>query len=164
MVNNILEKSIATMYEVDQALRLFAKPGKGPLNYLIYAIDGLHQLRLLELIKKYGYPTQKKIGMEGMKKFWLLVQHQDDNLELQKECLKHCDFALPEKAHLTDRILVNSGKPQRYGTQFFINRRSQHVPRPIEDQTRVDVRRKKMGLSTLKAYTVLIRRTYRKKR
>lgn len=162
-MNEVYRDIIIKMVQVDQDLRLSAKPGKGPLNYLIYVADAVHRLRLLELIKKYGYSTERLIGKEGMKKFWLLVQHQDMDLELQKECLKRCDFAPHEKAYLTDRVLVNSGKPQRYGTQFYIDVKKRHVPRPIEDRVHVDKRRKEVGLSTLKAYTVQMHRVYRKK-
>ena len=160
-MNEAYNKIIVAMVAVDQDLRLSAKPGKGPLNYLIYVVDAIHRLKVLELIKKYGYPTQRLIGKEGMKKFWLLIQHQDMDPELQKECLKRCDFAPSERAFLTDRVLVNSGKPQRYGTQFYINKKKQHVPRPIEDPSHVDARRKRVGLSPLKEYAAQVHRVYR---
>ena len=160
-MNEAYKKIIVTMAGVDQDLRLSARPGKGPLNYLIYVIDAIHRLRILELVGEYGYPTQRLVGKEGMKKFWLLIQHQDMDQKLQRECLKRCDFAPPEKAYLTDRILVNGGKSQRYGTQFYLNEEKRHVPRPIENAARVDERRKKAGLSTLKEYTAEMRRAYR---
>ncbi|MDO8469395.1 MAG: hypothetical protein Q7S84_00025 [bacterium] len=111
-MNKVYRDKITEMVQVDQGLRLSAKPGRGPLNYLIYAIDAVHLFRLLELVEAYGYPTRRLIGGEGMEKFWILVQHQDMDLAFQKRCLRHCDFALPEKAHLTDRILIGEGKPQ----------------------------------------------------
>lgn len=164
IMNEIYRDTIIKMAQVDQELRLSAKPGKGPLNYLIYVTDAIHRIRLIELIKKYGCPTKRLIGSDGMKKFWLLIQHQDMDIELQKECLKRCDFAPSEKAYLTDRVLMNSNKPQRYGTQFHIDVRGRHVPWPIENRSHVDKRRKDMGLSTLKTYTIQIHRAYRNRR
>ena len=54
-----------------------------------------------------------------MKAFWLLIQHQDNDVELQKQCLKRCNFELKNNAFLTDRVLINQGKKQIYGTQFI---------------------------------------------
>ncbi len=58
-------------------------------------------------------------------------------------------------AYLTDRVLVNEGKPQVYGTQFHeVNGHPE--PRPIEDPDSVDVRRAGVGLGTLAEYRELI--------
>lgn len=134
------------MMKVDQGLRHKAKPGKELINYLIYAVDNVHNFRIKEIIKKYGYPKKALLGKETMRAFWLLIQHQDDDLDLQEKCLKYCDFDSDNKAYLTDRVLVNKGKKQIYGTQFN---------KPIRDIKNVDIRREKMGLGLLKDYLVL---------
>ena len=60
-------------------------------------------------------------------------------------------------AYLTDRVLVNEGKPQVYGTQFHrVN--GERKPRPIEDAETVDERRKSMQLTTLKDYAAFMDR------
>jgi len=107
------------MKEIEQELRLNAKPGKDPANYLIYAVDIGHNQMIWRIIEQYGYPTKKMIGEKGMKAFWLLIQHQDYDLELQKQCLKNCDFDVESKQLLTDRVLINSGEKQIYGTQHM---------------------------------------------
>lgn len=54
-------------------------------------------------------------------------------------------------AYLTDRVLVNERKPQRYGTQFWtVN--GELEPRPIEDEANVDQRRAEVGLEPMDAY------------
>jgi hypothetical protein len=55
-------------------------------------------------------------------------------------------------AYLTDRVLVNTGKPQVYGTQFQ-SEGGIRKPRPIRDPENVDERRNEMGLTTLAEYT-----------
>lgn len=139
-----LAKKIIGMKNLEQELRLkFGKLGKKLVNFIIYAIDGIHGYRIKEIIKSYGYPTHKLIGQKGMEAFWLLVQHQDYDVALQEECLKHCDFNLKNKAYLTDRVKVNREGTQIYGTQFNA---------PIVDKKNVDKRRRKIGLEPLKDY------------
>lgn len=125
MQNNILQNLISEMCEIDQKTRKMAfdqiqKTGESfsIFNLMIYSVDGIHQQRIKQIIKEYGYPTKEKIGVDILKKFWLIVQHQDMDVFLQRECLKNCDFDIEEKSHLTDRVLINEGKKQMYGTQF----------------------------------------------
>lgn len=58
---------------------------------------------------------------EHRRNAWLLVQHRDSAPDVQKKYLKHLEDAgatdTDEYRYLTDRIAVNSGRPQVYGTQ-----------------------------------------------
>lgn len=49
-------------------------------------------------------------------------------------------------AYLTDRVRVNRGQPQIYGTQFTIYDNGEYGPRTIEDVENVDERRREMGI------------------
>lgn len=71
--------------------------------------------------------------------------------------LNTSDFEPKEKAYLTDRVLVNSGKPQRYGTQMYRNDSGELVLRPIEDEKSIDELRKELGLESLDEYTQKMR-------
>lgn len=57
-----------------------------------------------------------------------------------------------EWAYLTDRILVNIGKPQTYGTQFYKNPNGKLIPRPIKNTNLLEKRRKAVGLGSFKLY------------
>lgn len=159
MINKTLVQITQMMVKVDQGARFQARGSKGnlPPNLLIYAIDAAHSHRMRMLILEYGYPTRKLLGAKGMKDWWLLVQHQDLDPELQKKCLKHCDFAPEERAMLVDRVLVGEGKQQRYGTQLKRNPEGEMVLVDIEDPQKVDARRKEMGLEPLKVYIAKVR-------
>jgi hypothetical protein len=154
MKNNKLAKYIIELAKVDQGARSlrFEKPElvKGIPNYLVYTIDGVNNPRIKKIINDFGYPTQKLIGKQAMDSFYILVQHQDFDLELQKECLKNCDFQPKYMAHLTDRVLVNSGKKQIYGTQYHRDKKLNSVPWPIEDIKNLEKRRKSTGLESFK--------------
>jgi len=153
-INKDLAKRIIELAKVDQGVRSlnFEKPElvRGIPNYLVYAIDGINNIKIRKIINDFGHPTKKLIGRQAMKSFWILIQHQDFDLELQKECMKNCDFEPKEKALLTDRVLVNEGKKQIYGTQFHRDKKMNLIPRPIEDIKNLEKRRKSIGLESFK--------------
>lgn len=142
-------KQINEMVGIDQELRSKTKPGRELGNFLIYAIDAVHNYRVKNLLKKFGYPRQKKIGKEAMHNFWLLIQHQDYDADLQKMCLKKCDFDLKDEAYLTDRIMIKEKGKQLYGTQFRRMPDNKRAPFPIIKQKEIDKRRRKMGLDSM---------------
>jgi hypothetical protein len=90
--------------------------------------DGMHQMMLKEIIRERGgWPVegQKMIDREAACAAWMVVMHADNNMQWQ------CDVMLAmrtlvrqgkanayEYAALYDRVQINMGKPQLYGTQF----------------------------------------------
>ena len=143
-MNKKLQQQIIQAKDIDQKARFDCKPNKLTIkNYMLYLVDLVNNDLIKHIIKKHGYPTQKMIGKKGMQAFWLLAQHQDNDVKLQKQCLERCDFEPKNKAFLTDRVLINQDKKQIYGTQFIGD---------IRDKKNVDKRRAKMGLESLKNY------------
>jgi hypothetical protein len=63
----------------------------------------------------------------------------DHDVKFQEYCLNLMknasdgDVLKKQIAYLTDRILVNTGKKQLYGTQFYLNKKGVYGPRPIKD-------------------------------
>ena len=155
MKHQKLARQIEQMALVDQEVRgLTRSKTRSIENFLVYTTDGTHNQYIRNIITTYGYPTQNLIGKRAMKKFWLLVQHQDFDIDLQESCLKECDFEASERVHLTDRVLVNKGRKQIYGTQFMRSSNSTIlIPAPIESPSGVERRRKSVGLKSLKIYT-----------
>lgn len=117
---------------------------------------------LREIVDRYGWPGKSLVGKDGAHAAWFVVQHARDDA-FQKACLEKLELAVAqgeaqavEHAYLSDRVAVNAGKPQRWGTQFDGKTRE---PYPIEDAERVDERRKAIGLSTLAEYQRFLRET-----
>jgi hypothetical protein len=111
------------------------------------------------IVAKHGWPGKHLVGKDGARAAWLVVQHSRD-LAFQKRCLEMLEIAVAqgeaqavEHAYLYDRVAVNEGKPQRWGTQFD----SANRPHPIEDAAHVDERRKAIGLPTLAEYARFLR-------
>ena len=121
-------------------------------------VDRRNTLRMKQIVAKHGWPIRRMVGIDGSRAAWLLVQHADQAVGFQRKCLtmmaahqQDGQVRREDVAYLTDRVLVNEGRPQVYGTQMHeVNGRRQ--PRPIRNAETVDIRRKSMQLSTLKEY------------
>jgi len=152
-MNKQLQQKIIQAKDIDQKTRLACKPNKLTMkNYMVYLVDLVNNDLIKHIIKKHSYPTQKMIGKKGMQAFWLLAQHQDNDIKLQEQCLKYCDFEDKNKAFLTDRVLVSKGKKQLYGTQFYRNKKGKIAPRSIKNPSQLNKRREKTGLEPFEEY------------
>ena len=71
---------------------------------------------------------------------------------MNKEVKRH-NASGENYAYLKDRVLVNLGQKQLYGTQGIRNPQTHKwEPLPISDPVNVEMRRKQMGLISLKDY------------
>lgn len=103
-----------------------------------------------------GYPTSDKVGKEASEAAWLIIQHSIGQPNFIKKCATLLKEAVDENkedpkylAYLTDRIAVFEGKPQLYGTQFDWDESGEMSPNPFDDLTKVNHRRKSIGINTL---------------
>lgn len=126
------------------------------------AIDIDNQKWLKSFVRKNGWPTISKVGKEAEHTAWLIIQHADNDVVYQRRCLKKMKRFIQKKevdlkhlAYLIDRVQINSGKKQVYGTQFRkIKDGDSYVlkPRPIKDIHCVNYLRHYMGLPSLESY------------
>jgi hypothetical protein len=93
------------------------------------------------------------VGTEAARRAWLVAQHADRQLDLQRRALTLMSRAVEageaEPRHLAmlrDRVLVNEGRRQIYGTQIAGVVDGAPVPWPCEDPERMDERRAGVGL------------------
>jgi hypothetical protein len=151
-----LRKEILALVDEDQAVRNdLIKKGFKDQKALerMRAVDKKSTARMKEIVAKLGWPGNRLLGEEGAHAAWLLVQHAEP--AFQKECLakmeravKAGDASAKDWAYLLDRVAVDEGRKQTYGTQF-----DEHMqPAPIEDEAHVDERRKSVGLGTMAEY------------
>lgn len=174
--NTALYTELLAMQMADQEVRTrlidVMKSGQQPspaLRQELARIDRGHAARMWQIINQYGWPTRTEVGHEGASAAWLIVQHADHDVKLQKKALAlmeplvkkgeadGSDFAL-----LFDRVRVNSGQKQRYGTQMHeVN--GMYEMKPLENPKKVDQWRKEVGLPPLEDYFKLIEVMYGKK-
>jgi hypothetical protein len=87
-----------------------------------------------------------------------MIQHSDTDVAFQRAALEAmkklppCEVVPTHRAELTDRVLLNEGKEQLYGTMLVRIANGTLVPKPIEDEPNVDKRRAELGLLPLAEY------------
>ena len=88
-------------------------------------VDLRNRNRLKEIFQEYGFPTNEMVGKVAMQGVFMLIQHSDGNKEWQKSQLVNIEKAVKKGdmdgqsyAYLYDRIKINGGERQLYGTQF----------------------------------------------
>jgi hypothetical protein len=163
--NKALVSELRKMYKEDQWLRWKihneAKQGKS-LDAIVEkmrAADRKHTARLTEIVEAHGWPTLEQVGIVGAEMAFTLVQHADQNPAFQRQCLELMeplvatgDVRKLHFAFLTDRVLINEGKEQRYGSQFTQDENGEWCPRPLADPENVERLRAEMEMDTLADY------------
>lgn len=160
----LLEELLAMMAE-DQAVRTgVAPPSDDRTAEELFAawaqVDVDNAAHMREILDEFGWPGWSLVGEDGALAAWVLIQHADLQLDLQKRGLELMRAAVEaddtdpsDLAYLIDRVLVAEGKPQLYGTQLGAGPDGELAPRtPIQDEANVDARRAEMGLGTLEEY------------
>jgi len=119
-----------------------------------------HQKRLSELFDTHGYVGYDLVGEAGSNNFWLMVQHSDHVPAFQEKVLKLMKVEVSNEnadprsyGLLVDRVKLNTGKPQVYGTQVTYNMNNgQAYPKKLADSATVNERRKSLGFESLEDY------------
>ncbi|MFE9013835.1 DUF6624 domain-containing protein [Streptomyces cyaneofuscatus] len=121
-----------------------------------------HGDRLNEIMDEYGWPTAELVGEEAARAAWLIAQHADRQLDVQRRALQLMQQAVSagsagsagprELAFLRDRVLVNEGRKQVYGTQIAGVKDGAPVPWPCEEPERMDELRAEVGIEPFDEY------------
>ena len=119
-----------------------------------------NQKKAKEILKKYGFIGTKNFNSKASGNFWVIVQHADNDIEFQEKYLKLMSKELKkgnahknEYALLEDRVNVNKGNKQRFGTQLTYSKMGQAIPvNGLTDSINIDKLRKEYNLPTFKDY------------
>ena len=152
-----LADEIIGMEGRDQAGRhqMIDNPNDLDVRAALGKVDANNELRITQIIEDHGWPGPALVGQKATDAVWLLVQHGSAPLlkkclPMMKDAAERDELSLDKVALSTDRVLMNDGKKQLYGSQVG----------PIEDEAHVDQRRAEMGMSTLAEYRVLLKQVY----
>ena len=157
----LVARELKEMFDIDQAMR----EKSGPDDSWDDTVDAKHTERMKQIVAEIGWPTVSKVGVDGASNAWLLVQHADHDADFQEQCLKLMKEApadevnITDIAYLTDRVCVNRGRGQLYGTQFT-QEDGKHIPRTIEDEANIDARRAEVGMGPLSEQIELMYQKY----
>lgn len=164
--NKVLQTELDSIVIIDQIAAgipqgKYANWPKEEWEHFKDSVFRTHQERALAILEEYGFPGFNLVGEEGSKNYWLTVQHADHDPEFQQRVLDSMKIQVTKQnanasnyAYLTDRVRVNSDRPQLYGTQMDYNFEiCQAYPKNgLEDEAFVNQRRKEMGMEPLEVY------------
>lgn len=113
--------------------------------------------RLREIIHSFGWPGEDIAGKDGAEAAWLIAQHAVGEPEYQRSALALLRTAASEGrapawhgAYLEDRIAMQEGRPQRYGTQWLDDPADGRIrPWQLADPEHVNDLRAAVGLRPL---------------
>lgn len=109
------------------------------------------------IIEKCGMPTPDTAGPNGLDTMWLVIQHAtlEKRLEyfpLFLQASKAGHLERQNIALMQDRILMDQGKEQLYGSQVLLQSDGSYVLYDLREPQKVDHRRAIMGLPPLEEY------------
>jgi hypothetical protein len=160
LVDEELRRELLARRAEDQRIRHLAAARTDPhtgrlpdgLGEQWQSIDDDNTRWLVSLLASLGWPGRTLVGEEAAQAAWLLAQHADRDPIQQRAFLNALRAAVirgeapaAHLAYLEDRVRVNAGQPQLYGTQFTVTGGTLG-PCPIEDPGRLDERRAQAGL------------------
>lgn len=154
-----LAAELERMAAADHAAAVHAN-SEDPAEQLAWRrLTARHGDRLKEIMDELGWPTADLVGEDAARAAWLIAQHADRQLDVQRQALRLLEEAVAagragrrELAFLLDRTLVNEGRPQRYGTQIASVRDGSPVPWPCDEPERMDERRAEVGIAPFDEY------------
>jgi hypothetical protein len=130
--------------------------------------DSMNSLEIRRIFYKYGFPNFDLVGQTGSEDFFIVVQHQDKFPVFQDSVLTSMKIEAEKGkaswanyAYLIDRVKINTGQLQIYGTQMQINKsNSSYEPKPVVEPDKLNVRRISVGLNTIEEYIAIMNEVY----
>lgn len=125
----------------------------------VIATDAVATDAMREVLERYDWVDRDRFGARASGQAWLLVQHADHDPDFQRLALDRMQPYLDAGgvrrqgyAHLWDRVAVNTGQLQRYGTQPMDACAEDGLLdlKPVEDPLNLDMRRAEMGLGPVR--------------
>ena len=151
----------------DQAVRAdWAKVATGSVmqeEAIEYALkmeetDSANQASVSNILDTYGWPTG--LSDAANKAIFLVIDHSDlktmnKYIGLFRDAVEKGYIQMNDLVTMEDRMLMNEGKPQKYGTQAYSLVEDGNTVTyiwPVEDPDKLDALRKSVGLIPIGAY------------
>jgi hypothetical protein len=147
----------------DSLARAFNVPREQVYNHLnreIDRIDSINLRRIEQIIGQYGYPGKSLVGEPTNVAAFYIIQHSPkikQYISLIEAAARKGELPFYEYAKMQDRLLMQEGKEQIYGTQGrgFATKGADGRPGPmqmfiwpIKDPKNVNKRRKEAGFTS----------------
>jgi len=123
-------------------------------------VDSINLVKMVEIFERYGYPGKDLVGKELHRTGFLVLQHANSRVDLQEKyhpLLQEAviDFQTGKStiAYLNDRIKVNKGACQDFGTQIGYNvEKESYYLHPVTDIKTLNERRQEYHMRPIDTY------------
>jgi uncharacterized protein YqgV (UPF0045/DUF77 family) len=145
-----IKEILAEVVEKDQANR--------QNNQVIdVKIDHQNQEQVISIIEKCGFPSSQNVGLSGINTIFLVIQHASMKLRekyfpLIKQSADRGELSWSSVALMEDRMLMDKGQKQKYGSQVTKKGNGTWMVHPIDDLVNVNKRRAQVGLGPIDEY------------
>ena len=127
------------------------------------ATDSANLAVVSNILDTYGWPTG--LSDEANYAIFLVIDHSDlktmnKYIALFRDAVEKGYIQLNDLVTMEDRMVMNAGKPQKYGTQAYSlveDGKTVIYLWPIEDPDRLDTLRKSVGLSPIESYLEIVK-------
>ena len=120
------------------------------------AVERGNAERLAAWMNACGWPRRSVEGAQAARGAWLVAQQRSADLPFQRQVVRQLELAVLDGeapamylAAASDRLAVKEGRPQRYGTQLRQVGACRWDYYLLDDVSRVEARRKRLGLPSL---------------
>lgn len=119
--------------------------------------DSVNFQKVSAIINKFGWLGADEVGQQGNRTMFLVIQHANPDIQLKYLPLLRASFKIGKLkgSHLAlfeDRVALQSGESQIYGSQISQDDNGNYVVMPLIDPKNVNERRKQMGLGLIEEY------------
>jgi hypothetical protein len=140
-------QTLEEVFERDQRVRKEKVPFKE-----FAKVDHKNQELVVSILEKCGMPTLEEVSEKQLYTVWLVLQHSRPKIRakyfpLIEEAVENGELSKSKYALMKDRILMDDGEPQLYGSQIYRGKLYD-----LRNPETVDERRAEMGLEPLKVY------------
>ena len=128
------------------------------IKIIVHNIDSINLIEIKNILDKYGWLGEDKVGKQGNMALFLVIQHSDlktqqQYLPMMREAVKNKKAKGTALALLEDRVALGEKKPQIYGSQIGYDKETKKFfVLLLSDPDNVDKRRKEIGLGLIADY------------
>jgi hypothetical protein len=125
--------------------------------------DSANLASVSHILDTYGWTSG--LSDEANKAIFLVINHSDlktmnKYIGLFRDAVKKGYLSMNDLVTMEDRMLMNAGKPQKYGTQAYSlveDGKTVIYIWPVEDPDKLDALRKSVGLMPIESYLEIVK-------
>lgn len=163
-----LQNELLQIFQDDQEIRHeyiaaakklgYNNPTVDSLVKIMLYKDSVNLIKVIKILDEKGWVGKDKVGVQANQTIFLVIQHsdlriQEKYLPMMRNAVKEGNAIGSSLALLEDRIALEQGKKQIYGSQIYRNpETNEYYIAPLDDPENVDKRRTEVGLGLLADY------------